>query len=111
MSDISYVTEAVFDQYRQTAITEREALHAEDERQNQRILQLETSVAEIHTLSLSVNTLATNMQHMLEELKDQGNRLSAIESKDGKMWRSVVTSFVTGLIMLVAGFLFGKLFP
>lgn len=81
----------------------------EDDRQNERIKFLEEKVDKINDLTVSINTLATNVAHMVEEIKSQGNRIENLEKKDGDMWRSVVKSLVTGIVALVAGYLFGKL--
>ncbi len=55
--------------------------------------------------SKAVNKLATNMENMVEEQKKQGERLQAIESRDGEMWRKVVSYAVTAVIGVVIGFL------
>ena len=110
MSDIEYVTTVEYTEYKRTADIQCQMLIAEDNRQNARINELEKSVSEFHDLALSVNTLATNMEHMLEELRDQGKRLDVIESKDGDMWRSAMKCIVTGIITLVVGFVVGQFF-
>lgn len=81
----------------------------EDDRQNERIKFLEEKVDKINDLTISINTLATNMTHMVDEIKSQGGRIESLEKKDGDMWRSVVKSLVTGIVSLIAGYLFGKM--
>lgn len=103
-----YVTAAEYSEYKQRADAQRQTLIDENDRQNARIGDLEKSIQEFHSLALSVNSLATNMEHMVEELKAQGKRLDAIESKDGDMWRTVVKCILTGVITLVVGFIVGQ---
>lgn len=108
MTDIEYVTAAEYAEYKRTAEMQSQMLIAEDNRQNERIDDLEKSVSEFHSLAISVNSLATNMEHMVEELKAQGKRLDTIESRDGDMWRTVIKCIVTGVITLVVGFIVGQ---
>lgn len=61
----------------------------ENNRQNKRIGVLEETVRQINELTVSVKEMAVNMKNMLEEQKEQGKRLDAMEGKDGKMWRKV----------------------
>lgn len=81
----------------------------EDDRQNERIRFLEDKVDKINDLTVSINTLATNVAHMVEEIKSQGNRIESLEKKDGDMWRSVVKSLITGIVSLAVGYVFGKM--
>lgn len=108
MADVEYVTVAEYNEYKRTVDTQCQMLVAEDHRQNDRIDDLEKNVSEFHSLAISVNSLATNMEHMVEELKAQGKRLDAIESKDGDMWRTVMKCIVTGVVTLVVGFIVGQ---
>lgn len=81
----------------------------EDDRQNERIKFLEEKVDKINDLTVSINTLATNMTHMVDEIKSQGTRIESLEKKDGDMWRSVVKSLATGIVALLVGYVFGKM--
>lgn len=108
MADVEYVTVVEYAEHKKTVDVQCQMLIAEDNRQNDRIDDLEKSVSEFHSLALSVNSLATNMEHMVEELKAQGKRLDAIESKDGDMWRTVMKCVVTGVVTLVVGFIVGQ---
>lgn len=108
MADVEYVTTGEYAEHKKTVDIQCQMLIAEDKRQNDRIDDLEKSVSEFHSLALSVNSLATNMEHMVEELKAQGKRLDAIESKDGDMWRTVMKCVVTGVVTLVVGFIVGQ---
>lgn len=84
-------------------------LEDEDKRQNERIKVLETSVGEIHRLTISTEKLATSMEQMLVEQKEQGGRISKLEERDGKMWRKVVGYVITAVIGVALGFIFTHL--
>lgn len=84
------------------------AKRMEDEhtRQNHRIAELEEVVRQIGELTISVREMAISMKSMLEEQKDQGGRLEALEARDGEMWRKVVGYIITAVIGIVLGFVF-----
>ncbi len=84
-------------------------LEEEDKRQNERIKVLETSVGEIHRLTISTEKLATSMEQMLVEQKEQGGRISKLEERDGKMWRKVVGYVITTVIGVALGIIFTHL--
>lgn len=97
------------------AITRREhdefakRIEEENDRQNKRIDLLEKACTQISDLTSSVKVLATNMETMLAEQEKQGERLSKIESKDGEMWRTVVTHILTALVGGVIAYMFTQL--
>ena len=66
-------------------------MEEEDVRQNHRLTSLEKAVEQISAITSSIERLATNMEHMVREQQAQGERLKALESKDGEMWRKVVS--------------------
>ncbi len=78
---------------------------AEHKRQSKRLSSLETKVEETHTLALSVEKLATNMENMWQELTRQGTRLDAIEKRDGETWRGMKYYVLTALLSLALGFI------
>ena len=78
-------------------------------RQDARLSELEKSVAQIHTLTASVQKLAVSMETMTKELAQQGKRLETIENRDGEMWRKVVATIVTGFVGALVGFVATKL--
>ena len=69
-----------------------------DKRQDKRIELLEESTKRLEALSISIEKLATNMEHMLKEQIQQGERLEALESRDGEMWRKLVSYALTCLL-------------
>lgn len=81
------------------------AKRIEDEhhRQNERIELLEEAVKQNTALTLSVEKLANNMENMANEQVKQGERLEALEGRDGEMWRTVVKYVLTAALGLVIG--------
>ena len=53
-------------------------------RQNKRIEALEVTVRQINDLTLSVQKLAINMEHMLVNQTEQNERLEELENRDGR---------------------------
>lgn len=81
----------------------------EHKRINHRLETVETAVEENRQLVLSVEKLAISMQKMAEEQKEQGDRLSALESRDGEMWRKLVGHLATTIAGIIIGYIFVKL--
>lgn len=50
-----------------------------------------------------VEKLANNMESMANEQAKQGERLEALEGRDGEKWRTVVKYFLSAVIGLVVG--------
>ena len=81
-------------------------MEEEHRRQNHRIDILEKAVEENRNLALSIERLTISVQNMVSEQRAQGERLEALEGRDGEMWRKVVGYVVTALIGGVVGFWF-----
>lgn len=54
----------------------------------------------------SVEKLAANMTSMVREQEKQGNRLEALEGRDGEMWRKAVGYVLSAIVGTVIGLLF-----
>lgn len=78
-------------------------------RQNHRITNLEKLVEENRNLALSIERLTISVQAMVTEQKEQGERLEALEGRDGEMWRKVVGYAVTAVVGIIIGFLFKQI--
>ena len=78
----------------------------EDRRQNRRIEILEESVQQFTSLTASVEKLALKMENMLKEQEAQGNRLEALEDRDGEKWRTVTSYVMTTVIGIMIGYIF-----
>lgn len=81
----------------------------EHRRINHRIGAVEEKVEEIGDLTASVARLASSMEQMLKEQQKQGDRLDALEGRDGEMWRKATGYVVTTIISIIVGFVFAKL--
>ncbi len=79
-------------------------MEEEDHRQNRRIEMLEGTVQQIGKLTASVEKMAASLQSMVREQEQQGKRLTALESRDGEMWRKIVTYAVTAVVGIIVGF-------
>lgn len=87
----------------------KKRMEEEHRRQNRRIELLETSVQQIREIATSVEKMAVSLQSMVKEQEQQGQRLEALESRDGEMWRKVVGHVVTAVISIVIGFAFAQI--
>lgn len=87
----------------------RNTLKAENDQQNKRLDNLETTVRQINQLTISVEKLAVSMEGMLKELTEQSNRLKELEGSDGKKWKKVVSGIITGVIGGLVVFVMAKL--
>ena len=81
----------------------------EHERTNHRLKSVETSSKEMLDLTISVKELAISMRQMTETQKEQGERLSVLESRDGENWRTVVKYVITALIGAAISFIFTQI--
>ena len=81
----------------------------EHSRQNRRISDLETAVKQYGALTVAVEKMATNMESMLGEQKKQGERLEALESRDGKKWREFIKYVGTTVAGIILGYFFKQL--
>ncbi|MEI3521068.1 MAG: hypothetical protein V8Q40_08420 [Anaerosacchariphilus sp.] len=79
-------------------------MEEENRRQNHRIELLEGSVQQLSKLAASVEKMAASLQSMVREQEQQGERLTALESRDGEMWRKVVTYAITAAVGIIVGF-------
>jgi hypothetical protein len=66
----------------------------EDEhtRMNKRFAMHEKTAEQMQELINNVGIMATNMKHMIEEQKSQGERLERLESVPANSWNSVKTT-------------------
>ena len=81
----------------------------EHHRIHHRIEVVEEKVEEINALTTSVASLSSSMEQMLKEQQKQGDRLDALEGRDGEMWRKAVGYVVSALISIIVGFALGKI--
>lgn len=84
-------------------------MEEEHKRINHRLSTLEETTRQINDLIISVKEMAISMKSMLEEQKDQGKRLEALESRDGEMWRKIIGYIATVVIGAVIGYMFKQI--
>ena len=64
----------------------------------------------IQNLVISVKELAINMQQMLDEQKEQGKRLDALEREPTETYNMIKKTVLTAIVSGVVGMLIGNLF-
>ena len=87
------------------------ARRMEDEhrRINRRLEGLETAVDQINTLAISVHSLAESVERMCTEQERQGQRLSALEGRDGEKWRAIIKYVGTAIAGVLIGYVASRL--
>lgn len=81
----------------------------EHKRLNKRLEVVEDALSENTQLTISVNKMATNMEHMFNEQQEQGKRLTELESRDGKKWRAITSHIGTAIVGAVVTYFLVKL--
>lgn len=81
----------------------------EHERQNYRLKALEKTVEENGKLALSIERLTISVRSMVEEQRTQGERLEALENRDGEKWRKAASYVLTTILGIVIGYIFKQL--
>lgn len=84
-------------------------VEAEDARQNARIAEVETGIKETRKQNASIERLAASVESIAKELERHGEKLEALEGRDGEKWRQVTGYVITTVIGLVLGFVFTKI--
>ena len=85
----------------------RRRLEEENRRQDKRLELLEENVREIGALTTSVQKLAISVENMVKEQSRQGERLEALEGRDGERWRKLMGYIASAVVSAVVGFLLG----
>lgn len=107
--DGEYLLRIEHEEYRRTMESEHKRLQDEDERQNKRLDILEKEVRQIAQIAASVERLATNMEHMVEEQAAQGKRLENLEGRDGDKWRTSMRYIGTTILGFILALLWKHL--
>jgi len=91
-----------------------DGIQAEDTRQNHRLEKLEDEVKSFHSIAMSVERLAINMENMLKEQAKQGERLDKIESAPvveiKKAKSTALNTTITVIISAILGALISRFF-
>ncbi len=86
----------------------RRRLEEENRRQDKRLELLEQNVREIGALTTSVQKLAISVENMVKEQTRQGERLEALEGRDGERWRKLVGYIASALVSGAVGWLIAQ---
>ena len=86
----------------------RRRLEEENRRQDKRLELLEQNVREIGALTTSVQKLAISVENMVKVQERQGERLEALEGRDGERWRKLVGYIASALVSGVVGWLIAQ---
>lgn len=81
----------------------------ENDRQDNRLKNLERAVEENRNLALSIERLTMSVKSMVDEQKAQGDRLEALENRDGEKWRKAASYVLTTILGIVVGYIFKRL--
>ncbi|MBR0282295.1 MAG: hypothetical protein IJQ81_12030 [Oscillibacter sp.] len=94
----NFVERGVFEEYQRR-------LEDQKRRWDKRLEVLENNVQQIHALTANIEKLTISVQNMAQAQAEYGERLKAIENRDGEMWRKIVGYALTA----GAGFLLAAL--
>lgn len=94
----NFVERGVFEEFQRR-------LEDQKKRWDKRLDVLENNAQQIHALTASIEKLTVSVQTMARTQADYGERLKAIENRDGEMWRKIVGYVLTA----GAGFLLAAL--
>lgn len=81
---------------------EFQRIHDEDERQNHRLNELETTVKQLNDIVLSIQRLTISVESLTKEVKRQGQRLETIEQAPVERIngvRQTIINTVTGIVI------------
>lgn len=97
------ITRQEHEEFTRRMESENQRIRDENERQNKRISVIENTIQQINSLTISVERMATNMEHMLEVLKNQGDRLDKLESEPVETGKQIKMAIITSAISTVVG--------
>lgn len=91
------------EEYLSLKLHEEYAKRMDDEhkRQNHRISTLEKAVEQNNKLLTAVERLAMSMESMQKELNEQGDKIEALELRDGETWRKVKWHILTAVLTAI----------
>lgn len=105
----SPITRAEHEEFRRSVELANKNLSDENERQNARIKVLEEFSRQNMAMVANVERLAVNMENMLKEQENQGERLATLENRDGKSWRDLKSKIFDKVISVIVGAVMGGL--
>lgn len=103
------ISRAEHEEFRRSMELANENLASENKRQNRRLDILEENAKQNTAMVANIERLAVNMENMLKVQEQQGERLEALESRDGEKWRSAAGYVITVVLGIVIGFVFRQI--
>ncbi len=103
------ISRAEHEEFRRSMELANENLASENKRQNRRLDILEENAKQNTAMVANIERLAVNMENMLKVQEQQGERLEALESRDGEKWRSAAGYVITVVLGIVIGFVFKQI--
>ena len=103
------ISRAEHEEFRRSMELANENLVNENRRQNRRLDILEENAKQNTAMVANVERLAVNMENMLKVQEQQGERLEALESRDGEKWRTSAGYVLTVVLGIVIGFVFKQI--
>lgn len=112
MDEKNFISRREHETFAELMASENERIKEENTRQNRRISELEAANQQINALALSVERLASSVENMAREqlktmksIEKQGERIGALENRDGEKWRTAAGYALTVVIGGVIGFI------
>lgn len=59
----------------------------------------------LQKLVVSAEKIALSTEHIMQEQEKQGNRLIALEDRNGEMWRNLTKYLITAIAGIIVGFM------
>lgn len=73
------------------------------ERLEHRVKETESKQKEIQDLTISVHSLAQNVERMVEEQKSQREKIEKLEDEPGEKWNTMQKTVLTSVVSTISG--------
>ena len=103
----NFITRQEHNEFAKLMESENQRLAEENAQQNHRISRLEESAKEIHSLTVSVERMAVNMENMLAEQRKLSDRMEVLEKEPAEAHKQIKMAVVTAIISAVVGTVIG----
>lgn len=103
---MEYITRGEYEEY-----TKR--MSDEHKRQNHRISEIEDYFSQLHTLSLSIEKIAINIENMEKSMQRQWNRIEKLENVPTSNWNklkdgilgAIASAIGVGIVLAIVNFM------
>lgn len=100
---MDYISRAEHDEY-------VKRMEGEHKRFNKRLEDVENTNNQALKIAVSVEKLATNMEHMAKEQESQGKRLERLEKAPSDKWNKLTQAIITAVASGLVGYFIGAIF-